>query len=58
MALALRSRRDEWIIALSNCLQNFPRGTEADIATLDALNTAFRQNFDNISPWHNNEQPV
>ena len=24
VALALRSRCDEWIIALSNCLQNFP----------------------------------
>jgi hypothetical protein len=32
--------------------QNFPRGIKADVATLEALNTAFRQNFDNISPWH------
>ena len=55
MALALRSLRDEWIIALSNCLQNFPRGIKAHVATLEALNTAFHQNFDNISPWHNNE---
>jgi hypothetical protein len=56
MALALRSWCDEGIIALSNCLKNF--GIKADVATLEALNTAFRQNFDNISPWHNNEQPV
>jgi hypothetical protein len=34
MALALRSRCDEWIIALSNCLQNFQCGIKADVATL------------------------
>jgi hypothetical protein len=58
MALALRSRCDEWIIALSNCLQSFQCGIKADVATLEALNTAFRQKFDYISPWHNNKQPV
>jgi hypothetical protein len=41
MALALRSRCDVWIIALSNCLQNFQCGIKADVATLEALNTAF-----------------
>jgi hypothetical protein len=41
MALALRSRCDEWIIALFNCLQNFQWGIKADVATLEALNTAF-----------------
>jgi hypothetical protein len=40
MALALRSRCDEWIIALSNCLQNFQCGIKADVTTLEALNTA------------------
>ena len=34
MALALRSRCDVWIIALSNCLQNFQCGIKADVATL------------------------
>jgi hypothetical protein len=43
---------------LSNCLQSFQCGIKADVATLEALNTAFRQKFDYISPWHNNKQPV
>jgi hypothetical protein len=51
--LALRSRCDEWI----NCLQNFQCGIKADVATLEALSTAFRQNFGNVSPC-NNEQPA
>jgi hypothetical protein len=32
-------------------------GIKADVATLEALNTAFRQNFGNVSPC-NNEQPA
>jgi hypothetical protein len=39
-------------------MQNFQCGIKADVATLEVLNTAFGQNFDNISPWHNNKQPV
>ena len=55
LGLAIPARRmDHCFVRLS---QNFPCGiNKADVATLEALNTAFRQNFDNISPWHNNKQ--
>jgi hypothetical protein len=43
---------------MDHCLSNCFEISSADVAALEALNTAFRQNFDNISPWHNNEQPV
>jgi hypothetical protein len=50
MALALRSRCDEWIIALSNWLQNFQCGIKADVATLEALSTAFSSDVTAAKP--------
>ena len=50
LGLAIPARRMDHCFARLS--QNFPRGIKADVATLEALNTAFRQNFDNISPWH------
>jgi hypothetical protein len=48
LGLAIPARR------MNHCLvplpRYFPRGGKGDFATPDTLNSAFRQNFDNISP--------
>src|SRR3984893_17697909 len=46
MALVLRSRRDEWIIALPACF-NIYSGRHHD---RESLNSTFRQNFDEATP--------
>ena len=49
MALALRSRRDEWIIAYPVASIS-PRINKADVTVREIMDSAFRQNFDEISP--------
>ena len=50
LGLAIPARRMDHCFA--PLLQYLPRINKADIAALDALNTAFRQNFDEILPRH------
>jgi len=49
IALALRSLRDEWIIALSGYF-NIPARKQSGFYPHDTFDSAFRQNFDKISP--------
>jgi hypothetical protein len=58
-ALALRSRCDVWIIAFVQLSAKFPvRHQSGRRHARGIKHGIFRQNFANISPWHNNEQPV
>jgi hypothetical protein len=49
IALVLRSRRDEWIIAYPVASIS-PRINKVDVTVREILDSAFRQNFDEISP--------
>jgi hypothetical protein len=50
--LVLRSRRDEWIMALPGCFNVYrasTKRTKADDAALEMVDSVFRRNFDEVS---------